>query len=216
MRRTRAMGAAATMFAILAAAGCGGGSSGGGASSTASHSPKGIASGEPAPPQSSTASSSPASKSPTTKPTPKPSGTAAGAPGVPGSARQHTEDGAKAFAAYFYSRINLLYRKPGKDSIRGLYQESCKPCHDFEQDAAGMRKNKQHFVDDQLKYSVLDATPVLGTGYHVIFRLTQNSARLVDAGGKVVGKTPASTSKSVVLAQWNDGKGWIVQDLQSE
>ena len=205
------MGATATMLAVLAAAGCGG-SSGGGASSTASPTTKGVASGQSTPPQTSAATSS----STTTSPTPASSGTAAGAPGVPEPARQHTKAGAKAFAEYFYSRVNILYRKPANDAIHGLYKSSCTACISFENDASDMRKNGRHFIDDQMKYKTLRETAVPGGDYHVFVWLTQNPARMVDSAGKVLGKTPTPTSTSVVLLNWVTGHGWVVEDLQHE
>lgn len=214
MRSTHAMGAAATMLAVLAAAGCSGASSGGGASSTASPPTKGIASGEPTPPQTSTASSSPASKSPTATPTSK--STAAGAPGVPEPARQHTKAGAKAFATYYFDLVNVLYRDPKSGNLKGLEADGCKICKSTDAEMRRMAASGQKYDRDQIKYAISRQVLTPDDGANVFLTMKQQPAKLLAADGTVVSTTPTPFVKSIAVLSWQNGNGWRVQDVANE
>lgn len=212
MRRTSAMGAAATMFAVLAAVGCSGGSSGGGASSTASHASKSVASGGPVASRSSTVSKSPTSKSSLTTATPKPSGTAAGAPGVPEPARQHTKAGAKAFAAFYFDRLNAMYRAPEAGSLKTLESSDCKICADTDAELYEMRTARQKYDRDQIKYAISTGSLIPG-GANVYLTIRQQPAKLLASDGTVVSTTPTPVVKSIAVLSWLNGRGWRVQDV---
>lgn len=195
---------AAPLVAALVTAGCSSGSGDKAATSqstTATHS------------ASSTTSAKPTMSS--TSPSPTSSGTAAGAPGVPEPARQHTKAGAKAFAEYFYARANAMYKNPSRDLISKLYKETCSVCSEIKRGAVEMQSKKQHFIDDQTSYKTTRVVELPG-GAHVFIQLTQRAARMVNQNGMVVSTTPAGTTSSVTLLDWRPGKGWIIEDLQHE
>lgn len=215
MRSTRAMGATATLLAVLAAAGCGGGSSGGGASSTASHSPKGIASGEPAPPQTTTATSPHTSKSPTTKPTPTSSGTAAGAPGVPEPARQHTKAGAKAFASHYIDLINSTGVKPKTGLLEPLGLASCKSCDNYEGTVQYFVQHKQKYNGDEYSIKKIAVVGDSEAGTFVRVTVSQPKVSVVDEKGSAIQSYPYLNSRSMVFElSWTPG--WRVRTIKGE
>lgn len=210
MRGTRAMGVTATLFAVLAAAGCGGSSSGGGSSSTASHPTKGIASGESTPPQTSTATSPNTSKSSTSKPTSTASSTAAGAPGVPEPARQHTNAGAVAFARHYWDSINKTAEIPKVGVLEPLATKSCKTCANFADTVRSNIKDGQKFSGPEGK--ILKSAWKVNAVWMKIEPLDLN---LVDAGtGAVVKRYPkGSVYVWVVDLKWTSG-GWRINSMQ--
>lgn len=215
MRTTRAMGAAATMFAVLAAAGCSGGSSGGGASSTASQTSKGIASGEPAPPQTSTPTSPHTSKSPTTSPTPKSSGTAAGAPGVPEPARQHTKSGAKAFVAHYLSVMNKAAERPTSKPLAPLSKQGCQTCAEWAEVFTTLIKDGTHY--DQPVFEQPAITRVLEVdrkSYHLFFTLRQSAANIRRTEGGAITDHGKKSSMNVVFELTWTSQGWRTLEVQ--
>lgn len=217
MRSSRAVGATATLLAVLAASGCGGGSSDGASSSGSTHSKPGIASGEPAPPQT-TKSTSPSSTatSPTTKPKPTAKDTAAGAPGVPEPARQHTKSGAQAFAEYFYGRISQLYRSPKEGTVENISLPSCGFCADTTKNLKKMSANGEHFDRDQATLRTTKISLLYDGSANVFITLHQLPAKRLDSNGNVIDVTPTPTAKSVTTIQWIDKKGWRVANVRHE
>lgn len=207
MRTTRAIGVAAAMIGVLAAAGCSSGSGDNAASPTTTGT-HGIASGEPTPPQTS---SSPAPTSPTSTPTTN--STEAGAPGVPSAARQHTKAGAQAFTEHYLRRVNALFRKPESGNLRALESADCTICQQTDRDLNKMRKAGQYYDRDQIKFKVSSVDWISGGSAHVLLTMWQQPARLLDADGKVLSTTPTPTVKSIAKLSWGAGKGWKIDDV---
>lgn len=210
MRNSRAMAATATLLAVLAAAGCSGGSSGGGSSSTASHRTNpGTSSGEPAPPQTSTSSSATAT-SPSSSATPSSSGTAAGAPGVPDAARQHTEAGAVAFARHYWDTVNKTAVEPKVDVLEKLATDSCKTCRNF---AETVRSN----VQDGQKFSGPEGK-ILESEWRanaVWMKIEPMDVDLIDADtGAVVKHYPKDPVYIWVIDLRWTAAGWRVNSMQ--
>lgn len=208
MRTTRAVGVTTALVGLLAAAGCGG-SSGGPAATSQSTAAKHTASPKPLPPKPTPTPS-------TSSATPTSSGTAAGAPGVPESARQHTKAGAKAFAEYYMARTNALFRDPQKGTVDELDLPSCTPCAQNNQGLRDMASKHQHFDRDQVVFRTTHVWETSKTTMDVFMDMSQNPARLLDASGKVISTTPTPHVKGVVLLAWQDHRGWRVKDLTHE
>lgn len=215
MRSTRAIGVTATLLAVLAGAGCSGGASHGGASATSSHPSNSTATKPPAS-QTSTVSMSPTSTALATKSPPSSNDTAAGAPGVPEAARQHTDAGAKAFVDYFFERSNELFRDPRKGNTEALALASCRPCSDNSVGLKAMAAKKRHYDRDQVQYRITRVLNVGPNSTNVFADLKQNPARLIDASGNVISITPTPRVKAVALLSWLPEKGWRVRDLSHE
>lgn len=217
VRRTSAMGAAATMFAVLAAVGCSGGSSGGGASSTASHASKSVASGGPVASRSSTVSKSPTSKSSLTTATPKPSGTAAGAPGVPEPARQHTEAGAEAFVAHYLRVMNKAAETPTPKPLAPVSQPGCKTCKEWAEVFTTLIKDRTHYDGPVFEQPTIKRTLKIDANtYHLFFNLRQSAANIRHAeGGDITEHGERSSMKVVFELTWTK-QGWRTVEVQKD
>lgn len=134
-------GCAAAMSAALLLGGCSGGSGSdaGSSAATPSSSASEVVASSPAASTSETPSE-PASSSATSSASA--SGTAAGAAGVPEAARQHTEDGAVAFAKYYVSLLNSTGLKPTTGVLPPLALSSCKTCANYEGNVRWLKKNE--------------------------------------------------------------------------
>ena len=207
MRVTCAIGMTAAMLGVLAVSGC---SSGGGDDAATARATSATTTSTPA--------TSPAStpKTPSTSATPTSKGTAAGAPGVPEPARQHTKAGAKAFAEYFYSTINARYRDPQKGTIKAISTSECKFCLTINKDLESMKMKGQHYDRDQFQYQTTK-TDSLGSRFALVhITMQQQPARLLSHDGRVLETTPTPTVKSVVHVQWLNDRGWRVAEVQHE
>lgn len=214
MRTTRAMGAAATLFAVVAAAGCSGGSSGGGTSSTASHTAKGIASGESMPPQTST-TSSPSSSASSTSATPTSSGTAAGAPGVPERARQHTKAGAQAFVVHYLNVMNKAAEKPTAKPLAPISEPNCKTCAEWAEVFTTLIKDGTHYdapvfgIPPKMRPLKIDDST-----YHLFFTLKQSAANIRKVQSKAITVRGKTSSMNVVFELNWTNEGWRTGEVQ--
>lgn len=214
MRSSRAVGATATLLAVLAASGCGGGSSDGASSSGSTHSKPGIASGEPTPPQSSTASSS-ASKTPTTKPTPKSSGAAAGAAGVPEPARQHTKPGAKAFVRYYMSALNKTGLHPKTGVLEPLALKSCKSCKNHQEVVQKLVARNYKFTKNQMAVKSVGLAGDSEVATFVEVHGYEPKVDIVDDAGHSVQSFPEVHDQGLVFElNWTPG-GWRVATVKT-
>lgn len=216
MNTTRAIGAAATLLAVLAASGCGGGSSSGASSpspkkasaSASSHTTeKGIASGEPAPPTGT--------KSASAKPTPSSSGTAAGAPGVPEAARQHTKAGAKAFARYYMGLLNETGLHPKVGILEPLALSTCKSCKNHQNSVRELVAEKQHFTKRQMSVKSVAIAGDTQAATNVEVHGYEPKVDIVGADGGFVKSYPEVRDQGLIFELYWTRQGWRIATVKN-
>lgn len=210
MRNSPAIGATATLLAVLAAAGCSGGSSD---SPSSTQSTPGTASSTPAP--SSATSSAAPSTSPSSPPMPSGSGTAAGAPGVPEAARQHTKAGATAFVAHYLEVMNRAAQKPRSDPLVALSKASCKTCKEWAEVFTTLIKDGTHYDAPVFEApSKVRTLEIDANSYHLFFDLRQSAANIRRTqGGEITDRGKRSSMKVVFELNWTE-QGWRTSEVQ--
>lgn len=140
---------------------------------------------------------------------------------VPDEAREQTEDGAKAMAAYYIDLIDYLFATtPGADTssqwLRSL-SNNCATCVQFAdqldgQIAAGERnEGADSTFESAPSISLSDSTASLA------FILNVTSGRTIDASGTVISSAPAVRLNVGQLVSWDSQLDvWITNDLQVE
>ena len=190
---------AAACVAVLA--GCG--SSSGGSSATSS------GTAAPATHSTSAAPTTTASASPTSN------STAAGAPGVPEPARQHTTAGAIAFAKYYVKKTNDTYLAPKAGVLEPLAKKSCKTCGNYAASVKEMATKHEHAT---VKTEIpRGAKRLVGErGMVIEIRYDQPDVKIVDAHGNLVQEASAKHNAGLVFfLEWTSN-GWRVKEIQSE
>lgn len=206
MRRTRVVVAAGAVFGALVLTGCGGGS--GSDASTSAH---GIASGEPTAAKTS-ASSAPSSSSTTT---PSSSGTAAGAPGVPQAARQHTKAGAQAFVTYYLTTMNQAAQHPVPEPIKEISRPGCKTCAEWSEVFSTLVKDSTHY--DGVVFGIptnVRVTEISPESCHLFFNLHQNAANIRSQKTGAITSPGKETRMNVVFELKWTSAGWRTAEVQ--
>lgn len=200
MRVTRGIGVTAALLGVLAASGCGGGSGDDAATTQATSAATSAA------PSTSTRSTS---SLPTTSSTPTASSTAAGAPGVPEPARQHTKAGAVAFSRYYWDVVNRTAVSPTVGLLEPLASDSCKTCRNFANTVRINVKNDQHFSGPEGRITKAEWRM---DGPWLFVQPSQ--VRLIDnETGKVIKKYPKESPYIwVVSLEW--ANGWQIVSMQ--
>lgn len=99
---------------------------------------------DPAPTSStSTSSSSSSSTTPSTTTTPPTTSTTANV-AIPPEAQKHTEEGAKAFAKFYFTSVNESLTRADPDVLSGLAAETCAVCTAFTDGAQKYASKRQH------------------------------------------------------------------------
>lgn len=201
MGRVLASHARATIVTIGAAAavllaGCSGG-----AGAQPGHSSGG-------PPSRATTSTSTTSASPTT--TASPSVTASVA--VPAAARAHTDEGAKAFATFYYEMLGESQYRADSSALRQLSTDSCVACQAFARKADAMKARGQHLDSRSLRIAGAQVTPALvPNGFIVDVLADDRPSKVLAQDGSVVSASPGAKLTFRTQVLWT-GNGWKVSD----
>lgn len=204
MRTTRVIGLTAALLGALATAGCSSGSASKAGTSQSATATQSASSTISARPTTSSASATPTS-----------SGTAAGAPGVPEPARQHTKAGAKAFAGHYISLINSAGQKPKVGVLEPLALASCKSCDNYEGTVRYFVQHGERFDGPQYKIKKTDVLGHSEVGTFVRVIASEPAVNIVGVSGDNVKSYPAvDSSISVFELSWK--RGWHVVTIKGE
>ena len=162
-------------------------------------------------PRSSTTTASPTPSSTATT-TASPSGTATVA--VPAAARAHTEEGAKAFAKFYFETASEAARSASSTRLKALSRPDCGGCTAFVDLVEGYQAQKQHIDRDAMKVTAVNIRPgdtksVVG----VDVLATDGPKTLVDGNGATVKKFPQSKLFFETTTEW-DGLRWTMRELR--
>lgn len=158
----------------------------------------------------STAASSTSSASSPSSSSSRPSSTAT--VNVPAAARAHTEDGAKAFAKFYYEILSDSQFRADSTMLRQLSTPECVACEAFAQKADAMRDRGQHVDSRSLTVRQSHVTLVTVQNGHVIDVLAEDRpSRVVAKDGRVVSTSRGSKLAFRTSVVWTDD-GWKVSD----
>ncbi|WP_425270167.1 DUF6318 family protein [Flexivirga meconopsidis] len=206
---TRGAVAALAVGGMLAVAGCSGGSSGGGTASPTSYS-------VPASSESSSSSGGSSSSAVVSESSAGPSsGTAAGAPGVPEPARQHTEAGARAFVEYYFQLVDDAYQRPTVKTLKSLSAPGCSLCNYYIKDIGSMAESARHYTSSQFSLIIRRTLKVDSNEIHVFLTMNGNKADMVDASGSILESSPSKSVKLVSRISWTP-LGWTQIGVDNE
>jgi len=196
----RALGALACLALV---AGCGSSTSDG-------SSPTSSGVGAPATHPRSATPTTTASASPTSN------STAAGAPGVPEAARQHTKAGAIAFANYYTDKVNALGLKPKKGVLEPLSQKGCKTCRNFISTVAENVAKRHHFDGPQM-IRVRTYSPYVDAAKPAVWVVMKSpEVHIVDSSGRVVRTFPRYQTAALVFhLRWTEA-GWRTAEAKGD
>jgi hypothetical protein len=161
------------------------------------------------PPSSTTTTTSTAPSSTATT-SASPSGTATVA--VPAAARAHTEDGAKAFAKYFYETAAKAYVTSSPTKLRALYLPSCVGCGAMTRAIDKQREAGEHFERETLAIELVEVRDINAGRAEVDVAGTERSVRVVNDRGEVTRTTKQGVVTFRTDINWT-AEGWRVATL---
>ncbi|WP_148043376.1 hypothetical protein [Flexivirga caeni] len=140
---------------------------------------------------------------------------AAGAPGVPEPARQHTKAGAIAFAEHYIGLINSVGQEPKVGVLEPLALASCKSCDNFEGTIKYFVAHKQRFDGPQYKIKKSNVTGYSEIATFIRVEASEPAVSIVAASGSNVKRYP-EVLKSVSIFRLDWRSGWRVVTIQGE
>jgi hypothetical protein len=163
---------------------------------------------------SASSSATPTTPATTTVPTTSASPTATKSqvtdPNIPQAARAHSPAGAEAFVRYFYSQLNIAWRKPEPGLISSLSAPTCKTCAAIDGSAVDLASKHQHYQGDAF---VIASVASIGES-EVLVVGEQPKGAVVDSSGSVVkSKTKAQKSKFAASLEWSSS-GWRIKEIK--
>ena len=163
------------------------------------------------PTSSATSSASAASSSPTT--TASPTGTASVA--VPAAARAHTDEGAKAFARFYFSTASRAVVRPDTSQLRALSSASCTGCSAFVELIEKYKGEGTHIDRDALRVTDVSVRPSSNeAGIPLDVLATDGPKKLVGASGVIVQEFQQSKLFFEVTVRWAGGR-WTMHQLKA-
>lgn len=204
MRVVRRGPAAVLAATVLALSACGGGGEGGSSSSSSTASP------QPVEPSSSSSSSSSRSASSSASSSGGPS--ASDAPDLPEAATKHTQDGAVAFAKYYWESTGRALEEGNTARLEPLVSKECTVCQSLIDE---IEKNEAKGIHADRNPTAVSAAEIASTTNGK----SDEAARLEIADGEhnfvkndeVVGHVNAAEFTGIVYMDWKDG-AWVVVD----
>ena len=132
---------------------------------------------------------------------------------MPAAARQHTKDGAKAFAKYFTEQMGQAFQTGDSTRLRQLYARSCSPCEDNADQVDRLRTKGQHAVGTNMVVYLVEHMKESRPSEHVIDVLVQDGPYRIVSNSQ--GRTIESYPKSKINLRhhlvWRESR-WVVVD----
>jgi len=161
----------------------------------------------------SSASSSASSTSSPSSTTSSPAGTAT--VNVPAAARAHTEDGAKAFAKFYFERASRGAQVASSAELRSLSAPACVGCKSFIRLIDGYAAKQQHVDRDAMRVTDTNIRPRGTKGETGVDVLAVDGPKaIVDARGSTVRQFAESKLFFETTVEWN-GNAWKMKRLQA-
>ncbi|WP_404393026.1 DUF6318 family protein [Humibacillus xanthopallidus] len=189
---------AASLAALLIAAGC--------------------TAGTPTP-NASTAVPTTTSSSATTTATATPTTTAKPTPTVdpviakiPAAARPETIEGAAAFATFYFKSLNDAFRTADPAVLQGLATTSCTMCTSLAQGVADVRAAGNRYDGDLAKVNYASTSEFTPTSRKVLISLSQRRIPIVNSAGDKVDTTRAANLSFVATMDYDER--WVITRLQ--
>ncbi|WP_446666657.1 DUF6318 family protein [Flexivirga sp. B27] len=156
------------------------------------------------------------SASSSAKPTSSSKGTAAGAPGVPEAARQHTNAGSVAFVRHYVATINEAGLHPRRDPLKNVSESGCKTCAEWTEALNILVKNNEHY-DGSLfeKPKAVKVVQITPKEYHLFFGMKQTNANVRSKSGKITFPGDPYVNKVVFELDWTSN-GWRTSEVQQD
>lgn len=190
-------------LSALALTGC----SGGGGESVASSSTT-----TTAPSSTTSSSTSRSSGSPSSSSTIPGSTDPAEAPELPKVATKHTQEGALAFAKYYWNEQGRAHHVGDSSTLETLYSSDCEVCQtyvDSINDAFADGLHADRLPTTIHEATVTDETAVSDQAARIV--ATDASYQLVGEDGKAVGRTEEVDYRIIIFMNW-ERSSWVVVD----
>ncbi len=171
----------------------------------------------------SSAESATPTPTPTATPTPTPSYKPASAEGpaenvpvpvMPAAAKEHTEEGYKAFVEYWVALVNHAHQTRTTDVIAPFTSSKCGSCQNILGSSEYMMTQGKWMVggDWTVVGSYTDMTKNSGGQIQGLVEMRQDRVDMYSGPSKRENTEKASTIKLIVILQPSE-KGWIVVDI---
>jgi hypothetical protein len=132
---------------------------------------------------------------------------------VPAAAREHSEEGAKAFARYFHETASRAFVTNDPSALEQLSAASCKGCTAI---AAGVRRQAEsgeHPAEPRFVFESANVQPRTGRQPYVVDVIgSDKSVEVVDRDGKVTRRVDSVPSWTR-LTLTRRGDRWLVQQF---
>jgi hypothetical protein len=131
---------------------------------------------------------------------------------VPAAARAHTEEGAKAFAEFYYAVLSDSQFRADSGKLRALSTPECVSCQAFARKADAMRERGQHVNLRSLTVKQSQVTPARVSGGYVIDVLAEDQpSKVIEKDGTVISTSKGSKLAFRTSVVWQSD-GWKVSD----
>lgn len=131
---------------------------------------------------------------------------------VPAAARAHTEEGAQAFAEFYYAVLSDSQFRADSSQLRDLATPECVSCQAFAQKADAMKERGQHVNWRSLKVKQSQVTPAkVKDGYVVDVLAEDRPSKVIAKDGTVVSTSKGSKLAFRTSVVWRTD-GWKVSD----
>lgn len=130
-------------------------------------------------------------------------------PSEPPSANQNTSDGAFAFVAYYWKKLDWAYSTVDGDVIQGLYEASCKSCESSRDaindvQAKGNTFRGGHLSIRSQALATTEADP--GASFAIDTKLSVESLSELSDTGREISTFPSKDYTVRVFVAWVDGR----------
>lgn len=201
VRRRPAAVLAATVLAMGALSACGGDGEGGSSSSSTTATPRSVESSSSSSSSSSSASSASSSSSGSSD-----------APDVPEAATKHTQDGAVAFAKYYWESTGVALEESDTALLQELVSKDCTVCQSLIEE---IDKNKAKGIHADRNPTTVSSAKIASTtngksDEAVRLEITDGEHNFVK-DDEVLGHVKAAEFTGIVYTDWEDG-AWVVVD----
>jgi hypothetical protein len=131
---------------------------------------------------------------------------------IPAAAREHTPEGAKAFAAFYIASVSESGFTANASTLRAVSAPTCKGCQVFIEFAEELRAADQHVDRKSMRLNGMAVRPDSTADLVIVDCLVEDQpSRIVDSRGGVVSNEPGEKLALRISVKWLE-RGWIVAE----
>lgn len=132
---------------------------------------------------------------------------------MPSVAKEHTDQGATAFAKYYWNVGGEAVETSDTTTLRSLFSDECAVCATLARSIDGYKAKDQHADRNPTTVDSAEIAPTTDGKSDEAVRLEVTDAEhyFVDANGKKVGRVEKEKYTAIVYLNWEAGT-WTVVD----